>query len=266
MHQDNYVYLLDRFTQLGFDGAFDKVLKADMALNVPEFSLKAQTNVPEGNLVFEFNLAQSKKETQHPKEYYFLNSVKATLTKEGQPEKAHTFLLYKQQGFHHDKMKNFMGGRSVYDQFRKDGRNVEVWRRIDFGSLDQYNNTTMRPTYKEFDLAKELSKLPFNKNDVKEKEMITKALKDGEKVSVDLKQGPNIEKMSLIAMPHLGVINVFNMQGDKVSIANNQLRVIGKDEKPELSDTTKNLLQSEQQQQGQGQKQGQQPGQRRRAS
>ena len=265
MHQDNYVYLLDRFTQLGFDGAFDKVLKAEMALNVPEFSLKAQTVIPEGNLVFEFNLAQSKKETQHPQDYYFLNNVKATLTKEGQPEKSHTFLLYKQQGFPHDKMKNFMAGRSVFDQFRKDGRNVEVWRRLDFGSLDQYNNTIMRPTYKEFDLEKELNKLPFNRNDAKERELITKALKNGERVSVELKQGPNIERMSLIAMPHLGVINVMNMQGEKVSIANNQLRVIGKDETPELSEAAKNLIQSQQQQQGEGQQQGQQQG-RRKAS
>ncbi|MES2329685.1 MAG: hypothetical protein V4539_08790 [Bacteroidota bacterium] len=262
MHQDNYIYLLDRFTQLGFDGTFEKVLKAEMVLNIPEFALSAETNVPEGKLVLDFNLAQSKKETQHPKDYYFLNSVKATLSQEGQPEKVHTFLLYKQQGYHHDKMMNFMAGRSVHEQFRKDGRNVEVWRRIDFNSLDQYKNTIMRPTYKEFDIAKELNKLPFNKADTKEKEIMLKALKNGDKVSVELRQGSNIEKMSLVAMPHLGVINIYDTKGEKVSIANNQLRVIGKEEKPELSQTTKDLVQSQQQQQQQGQQQQQRQGRR----
>jgi len=263
MHPENYSFLQDRFTALGFDGTFDKLLKAEMTLGIPAFSVAAKDVTQDGNIMFEFNLAQSKNETSHPKDYYFLNSVKATLSKEGQENKVHTFMLYKQQGFHADKMKNLMTGRSVHEQFRKEGRNVEVWRRIDFGSLDQYQNTIMRPTYKNFDIEKELSKLPFIKIDQKEREMLVKALKDGNDISVNLKQGSNIEKMSLIAMPHLGVIHVFNGQGDKVSIANNQLRVIGKEESQSIPETTQKMMEAGQQQKPEGQ---QQQGQRRRAS
>jgi hypothetical protein len=144
MHQDNYVYLLDRFTALGFDGAFDKVLKAEMTLRIPAFTLEAKTDIPEGKLSFVFDLAQSKGETQHPKDYYFMNSVTATLATDGQEPKVHTFLLYKQQGFHHDQMKNFMAGRCVFEQFRKDGRDIELWRKIDFGNKDKYDNTLIK--------------------------------------------------------------------------------------------------------------------------
>jgi hypothetical protein len=255
MHQDNYVYLQDKLTALGFDGVFDQVLKANMALGQKQFELKAQSEIPEGTLVFTFDLSHAQKETQHPNEYYFLNSVQATLSKEGQETLQHKFLLYKQMGYHVDQMKNFMAGRSVFETFQKSGRTVEVWRRIDFKSKDQYENTQMRATYPDrFKLERELNKLPFNKADVKERSVIIAKLKDGDLVKADIKQGPNIETVSLIAMPHLGVINMINGKGDKVSINNNNLKVIGKDEKPGLSETTEKLTDTNQQQgQGQGQ-------------
>ena len=243
MHQDNYVYLQDRFTALGFDGVFDQVLKAAMTLGSKQFELSAKTDMPEGTLVFTFDLSHAQKENNHPKEYYFLNSVNAALTKEGQETLEHKFLLYKQQGFHHDQMKNFMAGRSVFETFQKNGRTVEVWRRIDFKAKDQYDNTQMRPTYPDrFNLERELAKLPFNKNDPKERATIIARLKDGDKVMADIKQGSNIERVSLIAIPHLGVINMLNAQGEKVAINNNNLKVIGKDDKPQISETTENIL------------------------
>lgn len=254
MHQDNYVYLQDKLTALGFDGIFDQVLKANMALGQKQFEMKAQSEMPEGTLLFTFDLSHAQKETQHPNEYYFLNSVLATLTKEGQETLQHKFMLFKQMGNNIDQMKNLMAGRSVFETFQKNGRTVEVWRRIDFKSKDQYENTMMRPTYDRFSLEKELNKLPFNKTDVKERAMIIAKLKDGDLVKADIKQGSNIETVSLIAMPHLGVINMLNAKGEKVSINNNNLKVIGKEDKPGLSETTQKLTDANQQQgQGQGQ-------------
>jgi hypothetical protein len=267
MHQDNYVYLQDKLTALGFDGVFDQVLKANMALGQKQFELKAQSEMPEGTLLFTFDLSHAQKETQHPNEYYFLNSVLATLAKEGQETLQHKFMLFKQMGNHLDQMKNFMAGRSVFETFQKNGRTVEVWRRIDFKAKDQYENSLMRPTYSDrFSLEKELNKLPFNKADVKERAVIIAKLKDGDLVKADIKQGSNVETVSLIAMPHLGVINMINGKGEKVSINNNNLKVIGKDDKPELSETTSKLIDSKDKNKEKDKDQTQTQGQSRRAS
>lgn len=261
MELKNFTYLTDALTKLGFEGIFDKPLKTGMELGKPEFVLSANLNRKEESLVFTFKFAQN------GGDFYFLNNVLATLVKKGQEPVTHDFFLYKQQGYNIEQMKNLLEGRSVYNEFRKDGRNVELWRRIDFTAKDERGNNVVRTTYNnnnKFNLEAELNKLPVQNMNAAEKDMVLAALKNGERTAVTLRQGANRERMFIEATPHLGTISVYNVTGEKVTIANNQLKVVGETGKEEgLTETTK-LIVGAQQQQTAGEEQKTQ--QRRRAS
>lgn len=251
MELKNYQYLTDSLTKLGFEGVFDKPLKAAMELGKPDFVLKANLEGKDEAMLFAFKFAQN------GGEYYFLNNVQASLTKKGQEPLTHDFFLYKQQGYNIQQMKNMLEGRSVYAEFRKDGRDVQLWRRVDFTAKDERDNNLVRTTYNnnnKFNLIEEVSKLPVQNMNATEKEALLQALKNGERAVVTLKQGANRERTFIEATPHLGTISVYNMEGQKVSLANNQLRVVGDaTQGKNLPDTTKQIIAS--QEQGQGQQQ-----------
>ncbi|MCK9403933.1 MAG: hypothetical protein M0Q26_11085 [Chitinophagaceae bacterium] len=253
MELKNYQYLTDSLTKLGFEGVFDKPLKAAMELGKPDFVLKANLEGKDEAMLFAFKFAQN------GGEYYFLNNVAATLTKKGQEPLTHDFFLYKQQGYNIQQMKNMLEGRSVYAEFRKDGRDVQLWRRIDFTAKDERDNNLVRTTYNnnnKFNLTEEVGKLPVQNMNAAEKDALMQALKNGERAVVTLKQGANKERMFIEATPHLGTISVYNAEGQKVSLSNNQLKIVGDTTQGKnLPDTTKQIIASQGQEPGQGQQQ-----------
>ncbi len=93
MELKNFTYLTDSLTKLGFEGVFDKPLKAAMELGQPEFVLKADLAGKDEAMLFAFKFAQN------GGEYYFLNNVVTTLTKKDMEPLTHDFFLYKQQVF-----------------------------------------------------------------------------------------------------------------------------------------------------------------------
>ena len=247
MEPKNFEYLTGSLTKLGFEGVFDKPLKAAMALGQKDFVLQANLDGKDESMLFAFKFAQN------GGDYYFLNNVVTTLTKKDMELLTHDFFLYKQQGYNIGQMKNMLEGRSVFAEFRKDGRDVQLWRRIDFTAKDERNNNMVRTTYNnnnKFSLAEELGKLPVQNMSVPEKEALIIALKNGERAVVTLKQGPNRERMFVEATPHLGVISVFNTEGQKVTLSNNQLRVVTEG-KENLPDVTKQIINAQQQQKDQ---------------
>jgi hypothetical protein len=259
MEQKNYQYLTDSLTKLGFGDIFNKPLKAAMELGKKEFVLKANLEGKDENMLFVFKFAQN------GGDYYFLNNIQAALNRKDGVSAVHDFFLYKQQGYDLQQMKNLLEGRSVYTEFRKDGRTVELWRRIDFTAKDERGNNLVRPTYNnngQFNIAEKVNELPVQGMNAAEKQALIAALKNGERVTVTLKQGANKEKMFIEATPHLGTISVFNLEGQKVSLSNNQLKVVSDttQAKP-LPDTTRQILNS-QAQQSEGQQQNQQRGRR----
>lgn len=251
MELKNFQYLTDSLTKLGFEGIFDKPLKAAMELDKPNFTLKANMEGKEEAMLFAFKFAQN------GGEYYFLNNVQATLTKKEQEPLNHDFFLYKQQGYNIQQMKNMLEGRSVYAEFRIDGRDVQLWRRIDFTAKDERQNNLVRTTYNnnnKFNLAEAVGKLPVQNMNAVEKEALMHALKNGERAMVTLKQGANKERMFIEATPHLGTISVYNAEGVKVSLTNNQLKVVGDTTQGKnLPDITKQIINSQQQKPGQQQ-------------
>lgn len=240
MEQKNYEYLCDSLTKLGFEGVLDKALKAALQLDRKEFDLRVQMTNGERDLNFVFKF-----ERKEEGAFHFLNNVIASCKKENEPVLTHDFFLYRQQGYDMREMVNMLEGRSVQTEFRRDGRNVELWRRIDFTGKDERGNNLLRTTYinnNKFNLSLELNKLPVQGLNNEEKQMLLMALKKGDAVSVVVKQGNNKEKVNLAALPHLGIIGVFNAQGERISLQNNMLKVVGPEETNTLSESTKQMV------------------------
>ena len=248
----NYSFLTNSLTRLGFDGVFDKPLKAAMTLGKPHIEMQAELQGKDEKMLFTFKFSQD------GGDYYFLNNVETTLSKKEQNPITHDFFLYKQQGYNIQQMKNMLEGRSVYTAYRDENRLVELWRKIDFSAKDERGNNLVRSTYADsnkFNLETELGKLPVQGMTSQERVAVISALKNGDRVGVTMKQGQNRERLFVEATPQLGVITVFNAQGDKVNIAQNQLRLVGEQQENKLPDATKQMIQSQQQQQENGQQQ-----------
>lgn len=250
----NYLFLTNSLTRLGFDGVFDRPLKAAMKLGQEHISLQAELQGKDEKMLFTFKFSQN------GGDYYFLNSVETTLSKKDQNAITHDFFLYKQQGYNIQQMRNMLEGRSVYSTYRnEEGRLVELYRKIDFAAKDERGNNLVRSTYVDngkYNLEALLSKLPVQAMTGEEKLSVLNALRNGDRVGVTMKQGNNRERMFLEATPQVGTITVFNSQGDKVHISQNQLRLVSETKGNTLPESTKRMMQSEQQDQGMQQSQG----------
>jgi hypothetical protein len=256
MQNENHEFLTRALAKLGFDGVLDEPLRTAMTLGTPEIKLSAQLDIKDGeNMKFDFSF-KHKEETDR----YFLNNVLTTLNKVNAEPIKHDFFLYRQQGYDIREMKNMLEGRSVFTQYKNDsGDMVQLWRKIDFTAKDERQNNVVRAYYNndnKFNLDEQFKKLPFASLTREEKEFMQNALKRGDQVPAVLKQGASKETMYLVASPDSRSIQVFNQKGVKVSITNNQLRVIseGKENK-NLPEATKDIARAEQQQQEQGQQQ-----------
>lgn len=254
--EKNYLFLTNSLARLGFEAVFDGPLKTAMKLDRDNISLQAELQGKEDKMLF------TPKFTRNGGDYYFLNSVEVTLTRNNAHPVTHDFFLYQQRGYDIRQMKNMLEGRSVYSTYREDGRQVELYRKIDFSAKDERGNNIVRSTYVDgnrYNLEVLLNKLPVNNMTAPEKAAIISDLKNGDRVGVTMRQGANRERMFLEAAPQQNVIAVFNAEGARVQITQNQLRLVEKTQENTLPDTTKQLMESQtkNQQPGQEEKQGQ---------
>jgi hypothetical protein len=240
MTDDNYVFLTKALEKIGFETELHRMLLTEMKLDRPEFSFQMAKSLGEASMKFDIHFVKSDKIDR-----YYIKDINSTLSRNGAEDATHNFQLYKSQGYDTREMKNMLEGRSVFAEYTKDDRLVQLWRQIDFMAKDEYKNNVVRSYYNnnnKFDLGAELGKLPFNGKVTRDdKEMMLNALKRGDIVTTVLRQGANVETMYLIAAPDVRAIQVFNKQGDRVSISDNQLRVITP-EKKEISSTTEQLV------------------------
>jgi hypothetical protein len=249
----NYLFLTNSLARLGFEGLFDQPLKTAMKLGLDHIGgLQAELQGKDEKMFF------TPKFSRNGGDFYFLNSIETTLIKAGQHPITHDFFLYQQKGYDIRQMKNMLEGRSVYSSYRDDGRQVELYRRIDFSAKDERGNNMVRSTYvdkQRFNLEALLSKLPVQGMTHEEKFAILDGLRNGDRVGVTMRQGTNRERLFLEASPHIGTITVFNAAGEKVNVSLNQLRLVGDGQTNTLPDTTKKLIESQEQKQEQGQQQ-----------
>ena len=250
----NYLFLTNSLARLGFEGVFDQPLKTAMKLGRENITLQADLQNNDEHMLF------TPKFSKNGGDYYFLNSIEVTLSKKDLNPITHDFFLYQQRGYDIRQMKNMLEGRSVYSTYRDSGRQVELYRRIDFSAKDERGNNMVRSTYvdkQRYNLEALLNKMPVQGMTPEEKFALTDALRNGDRVGVTVKQGNNRERVFMEATPHIGTITVFNAQGDKINITQNQLRLVGESKTNELPDTTKKLIQSQEERQEQGQQQSQ---------
>lgn len=257
----NYLYLTNSLARLGMEGVFDHALKTAMKLGGENIALSAELLGKDEKMLF------TPKFTKNGGDYYFLNSIEATLGRKDMNPVTHDFFLYQQRGYDIRQMKNMLEGRSVYSTYREEGRQVELYRRIDFTARDDRGNNMVRATYvdkQRFNEALLLGKMPTAGMTNEEKIAIVNDLRNGDRVSMIVKQGTNRDRVFVEATPHIGILSVFNLQGERINISQNQLRLVGESQENKLPDSTKKMIESqEQQQQNQNQQQSQG---RRRAS
>jgi hypothetical protein len=247
MEQRNFQYLTEEvLPKLGFAGVLDKELETKMKGGEPEIELRASSKKADTEMLYALKLRKG------DGDFYFLNSVKATRTDKDMKPVEQTFGLFKQTGYTAEEMKNMLReGASVYRTYRREGQTVGRWTRLDLGKTNEEGNHPMRSYYDSntnFNLARELSKLPVIHASQEEKEILLKALQGGERASVAIRQNGQKERMYIEATPHLGVLTLFNSKMEKITMNNNTMAVV-KDEKKEtkateqLPDTTRQLMQ-----------------------
>ena len=267
MIQKNYQYIAETLAILGLGEVFNKNLKTGMELGLDKIPLKA---------VMTIDPATNKKVTIEPKiergesreapgqksEMYFFNGYNATLSQEGKQDIKQYFAVFKQNGLAVDKAANLLDGRQVYNPLRKDGEEIGRWARLEFSTQTQSGNYKVLNTYEDkvgFNLVKTLGGMGVITASDEEKEKMLKGLRNGDRVSVMIKDAGRTERMHIEAAPNLGIIRVFNSQGDEVRIANknNKLQVVASPDSDDMIKKAKEVMEKSQKgnkQQSQGAK------------
>ena len=241
MVEKNYQFLSETLSQLGFGDTLNDALRTKMKLGMPEFELKAKDTYDKDQMLYSLKFA--KKEDG---DFYFLNAFNAKLTKENGETVSQNFPLYKQRGYSAEESYNLLSGRAVYKTFTKEGERVGRWSRLDFTSQNEKGNFTLKSYYdntSNFNLVKELSKLPLMATAQEEKEALIRGLQKGNREPVIVKQQGQRERMYVEATPQQQKVTLYNNSLEKVNLSNNKMQVV-QDEKQEgkLPEMTKKLM------------------------
>jgi len=226
MVEKNYQFLSEALSQLGFGDNLNDALRTKMTLGMPEYALKF-----------------GKKEDG---DFYFLNAYHAKLTKENGEVLSQNFPLFQQRGYSAEETYNLLSGRAVYNSFRKEGETISRWSRLDFSTQNDKGNFPIKSYYdnkSNFNLVKELSKLPLISNTQEEKEALIRGLQKGNLEPVVVKQQGNRERMFIEATPQHQKVTVYNASMEKVNLVNNKMQVV-QDEKLDgkLPEMTKKVM------------------------
>lgn len=216
MNAENYEYLTEQvLPRLGFPQALDDTLLAKMKVGGDMIKLEAVGNF--GKDKMEYSLHLEKVEDR-----YYLNAVKATITKENEQPQSHTFSLYSQKGYNADEMYNMMDNRFVYREFMKDGEKLGRWSTVDLLKKDENGNGILRSYYDNttnFNLVIELGKLPLTYMSPQDKESLIRDMKAGEPGIASIKRPDGSrERVSLVPKPNIGTILLFDKEGKKIKL------------------------------------------------
>lgn len=259
MNQQNYQFLTDTLERHGLGNRDVNIaLKTKMELGQDEFDLKG-LRLKFGADKMEYTPMFGKGEARDGGEaFYYLNRIKATLTKENGEEIKSEFSLYKQRGFNTREMFNLLNGRPVYRKPRgEEGR----WSKPDFKSTDDDGNVRLRNYYDtttNFSLTREIGKLPVIWANQQEKEDTLLDLQSGERVTAWIKQDGKREQVVIGVSPQLGGLTIYNSQMEVIKHTNtNAIEMVpdmnvGQDktnnltgdqkQKEQLPDSTKQIM------------------------
>jgi hypothetical protein len=222
MNQKNYQYLTESLAKLGFGEALNAALKTKMELGFEDFELKAKTQYGTDQIQYALKFEKGKNETEGEK-FYFLNQVKATLSKQNEQPLEQEFKLYRQKGYDTKEMYNLLEKRPVYKVFRKEGENVGRWVKLDFTTRDENGNALARPYYDNvtnFNLVREVGKLNLTFANQQEKEDLLRDLRSGDQVSVTIRQNGRNEKSFIGVAPQIGGLILYNSEMKEIRRTN----------------------------------------------
>lgn len=220
MNIENYQFLVDTLERHGMSHPrINENLKTKMQLNSDEFELKGIVR-KFGNDTMQFAPKFVKGDSKFAEPRYYLNKIKATLTKENGKSVTSEFSLYKQRGFNTNEMYNLLSGRPVYKVPKnEEGR----WTKVDFSSPDENGQVRVRNYYDSttnFSLTREIGKLPITWASQQEKEETLRDLMAGERVSVTVKQDGRAEKLMIGVAPQIGGLELLDKNLEVVKRTN----------------------------------------------
>tara|TARA_R110002020_G_scaffold113688_1_gene261539 strand:+ start:24440 stop:25486 length:1047 start_codon:yes stop_codon:yes gene_type:complete len=147
---------------------------------------------------------------------YMLNGYRATLSKEGDPDRSHNFDFNGTDGITGAQAYNLLSGRSV--EIGKEGN--RHWIKLDLNDKNRDGNFNVRRFYPKygFDLEKCLERLPIKqlKDPDCTKELLLD-LKNGQRRQVTFLSGDIQKRISVEANPHFRSLNFYNGNGKKIS-------------------------------------------------
>lgn len=244
MVEKNYSYLVDEILpKLGFNEIFNDKLRAAMKVGVEPIELKAAETRKVGEftykIVLEKNRGENLSSDQEP--YYFANRIEVSFKKNGEEKiREHTFGLYKQRGHSREQIRNLMNGNYVHNTFRKGDETVGRWQGINFNKPKEDGTFELRSIYDrtiQWNVTKELSNLPHINSLTQEmKEDMLRSLYNGDNVAVSLKINGNREQVYIRANPRTTSLDIYNADGQKITLpSKNSLQLVS-DEVTEKQD------------------------------
>ncbi len=266
MNQVNYQFLVETLERHGLSHpAINNALKTKMTLGSEEFDIggmKLMFGKDEMRFTAKFGKGESRGNDEG---FYYLNKFKATITKENGQTHTAEFALYKQKGFNTNEMFNLMDGRPVYKKPRnEEGR----WMKVDFKNVDENGFARMRSYYDSttnFNLPRELEKLPVVYAKTQDKENTILDLQRGERVSAAMKIDGKRDIVNIGVSPQLGGLTLYdadmkpikhtNSQSIEMVLEDDLSKNMGKknDKLPEQTVELMNKINNSKQNEGQGQ-------------
>jgi hypothetical protein len=253
MNGENYQYLTEEvLPRLGFPQALDDQLLTKMKKGGDTITLEAIGNFGKDGkdrMEYAFHLEYNK-ETDR----YYLNAIRATLTKENEQPLTHNFSLFAQKGYNADEMYNMLDGRFVYREFnnRVTGDNLSRWSKVDPVRKDEDGNSILRSLYDnntKFNLVVALGELPLTYMSQTDKEKLIRDMQQGDPNSLVTIRKPDGSRqtVTLLARPDVGAIYMYDKEGKRLMLEEKRIQGVDKkftvkDENTEVPSITAKLM------------------------
>jgi len=216
MNEKNFEYLKNNIKYHGFGDKADLLLHTELQKQLPEFTLRLDTEVNKEPVSAELYFKRSK-ET----DMYFFNrySVQMKNEKEG-AEVSQTFYLNNSSGITLKEAYNLLNGRSVYKELEnKEGEKYKAWVKLDFSEKDGAGNYK-RIQYHEnygYDINAVLNKYSIKElNNEKQQEDLVRSLQKGNIQIASFEKNGTAEKLYVEANPQFKAINVYDMKMNRI--------------------------------------------------
>lgn len=216
MNEKNQKYLKDNLKYMGFGEKLNADLENGMKEGKPEFELKLNEKMFQGNMELNLHFKQSPSS-----EMYFFNSYEARLTKDNGHDMSQSFYLNNGKGVTYKEAYNLLDGRSVLkDMTNKEGEKYSAWIKLDFSKNTANNHFETKQFHAEkygFNLASELGKLDIVKLPEDKERQLIQSLQKGNRQAVNFIKDGKETPMFIEANPQFKAINVYDAAGRQLS-------------------------------------------------